>query len=328
MRTRRLLGATALTAAVVVGLTGCMKIDMALTLNSDNTVDGTMIMAVSKDLASMMGQSPEDISESMAAEITPGPDEQGDFSHKPYDDGEFVGTEVTITGSALDSFTSTDGEETGDIQIVRDGDEFVVTGVMDLTEGAVGSGEDLGMGALGDSFEGRVAITFPGKVTEHDGELSGTTVTWVPKFGESTPINARGSAVEGGGELPIALIAGIGAAVLLLIGLVLFFVLRGRKSAAPAVAAGYPTAGYAGYAPTGTPGETYAPAGTPDQGYAPAPPAAAPPAPGYVPPVEATPYSAPPAPSAPVEPPPAPPAAAAPPAPPADEHPREQPPTP
>src|SRR5665648_1063731 len=43
MRTRRLLGAAALTTFIAVGLTGCVKMDMQLDLQSDNTVDGTMV---------------------------------------------------------------------------------------------------------------------------------------------------------------------------------------------------------------------------------------------------------------------------------------------
>src|SRR5665647_3205871 len=46
MRTRRLLGAAALTTFIAVGLTGCVKMDMQLDLQSDDTVDGTMIFAI------------------------------------------------------------------------------------------------------------------------------------------------------------------------------------------------------------------------------------------------------------------------------------------
>jgi len=307
MRTRRLLGAAALSTVVVVGLSGCMKIDMQLELNSDDTVDGTMIMAISKEMAEMMGQDPAALAEEMAGDLTPEEGDPGEYSQKPYDDGEYVGTEVTITGSSLEAMEGTTSE-TGELQIVRDGDEFVVSGEMDLSEEAMGGGgEDLGFD-LSESFDVRIAITFPGKVSEHDGELSGNTVTWTPKFGEVTPVNARGSAVDGGGggDLPIALIAGIAVAVLLLIGLVLFFVLRGRKKAAPAVATGYPTEGYAGYTPTAAPGETYAPA-------PPAQPTQAYPQTGYAQPTEAAPYTPPQTPPAP----PAPPTPPAPPAPPA-----------
>src|SRR5450756_3192879 len=65
--------------------------------------------------------------------------------------------------------------------VVRDGDEFVVSGTLDMTEAAMGAES---MPGLGDSFDIKIAMTFPGKVTEHNGELSGNTVTWTPVYGE------------------------------------------------------------------------------------------------------------------------------------------------
>src|SRR5665647_1939927 len=56
MRTRRLLGAAALATFVAVGLTGCIKMDMQLDLKSDDTVDGSMIFAISSEVAQMAGQ--------------------------------------------------------------------------------------------------------------------------------------------------------------------------------------------------------------------------------------------------------------------------------
>jgi len=72
-------------------------------------------------------------------------------------------------------------------------------------------------------------MTFPGKVIEHNGELSGNTVTWTPVYGEVNEFSARASAIDGGGGgLSLPLLIGIIAAVLIALGLVLFFVLRSR----------------------------------------------------------------------------------------------------
>ena len=308
MRTRRLLGAAALTASVAVGLTGCMKVDMQMDLKPDDTVDGTMIFAISRDVAEMMGQDPETLAEEMGSEMGPTPDE-GEFDQETYDDGDFVGTKVTFTDAPIDSFTAEEDSES--ITIVREGDEFVVEGVMDLsdTSGAEGMG-DLGAG-MADSMEVRIAISFPGKVTDHNGELDGNTVVWTPVYGERLEMSARGSAIEGGGgsDLPIALIAGGAAALLLIIGLVLFFVLRGRgKKGAPAplspegyamptyAAPAQPAAGYA--APPAPPAPAAAPPAPPAPAVAPPAPAPAPPAPAVAPPAPAAAPPAPPAPAA------------------------------
>jgi hypothetical protein len=276
MQKRRLAGASALGILVAVGLSGCMKMDMQLDLQSDDTVDGTMIIAVSAELAELTGQSPEDLAEQMQSEMVPVDEGEGEWSSKPYDDGEFVGSEITFEGAPLDTMG---GEEATpeSLTIVREGDEFVVSGVLDMTD-TTGSAEDPMFAGMMDSFDIRVAVSFPGEVTEHNGELSGNTVTWVPVFGEVLELNARGSAIEGGGGgLPLLLLIGIGVGVLLLIALILFLVLRSRKRA-PAVgpATAYPTAG--GYLPP-PPMPAYAPQDTAATMPAAPPESQAPPAP-------------------------------------------------
>lgn len=277
MRTRQILGATALATLVAASLAGCVKMDMQLDLQSDDTVDGSMVFAVSTALADLTGQDPADIAEQMSGESFD-MDEGTVTSTEPYDDGEYVGQTITFEGETLDSFSgSTDGE----LSIVREGDEFVVSGTMDLSEAALGTEgaeSDEMMSGLMEGFDIQISITFPGKVSEHNGELDGNTVTWSPTYGESTELSARGSAVEGGGgsSLPLPLLIGIGAAVLIAVALIVFLVLRSRKNSAAQPAAA-----------------VYAPAAfTPDaaQGYAPTAPtaAAAPPAPP-APPVDAPP---------------------------------------
>lgn len=286
MRTRRLLGATALTTLVAVSLAGCVKMDMQLDLQTDDTVDGSMVFAVSNALAEMTGQDPATIAEEMSGD-TFDMDEGTITSTEPYDDGEYVGSEITFEGESLDSFAGATGEE---LSIVRDGDEFVVSGTMDLSDAALGTegaGGDEMMSGLMEGFDIQISITFPGSVSEHNGELDGNTVTWTPQYGEATEISARGSAIEGGGGsgLPLPLLIGIGAAVLVAAALIIFLVMRSRKNAAAAqpAAAGYAPTSYVppaqGYTPPAA--EGYAPAPT----AAPAPPAAAPPVAPPAPPV-------------------------------------------
>lgn len=290
MQTRRILGATALAAAAAVSLAGCVKMDMQLELQSDDTVDGSMIVAVSSEMAALMGQDPTTIAEELGGD-TIDMSEGADVRQEAYDDGEYVGTKITFEGESL---TGISGSDDGSLSIVREGDEFVVSGVMDLSAGEAGmEGGDM-FGDLSSSFDVRISITFPGRVSDHNGSLDGNTVTWTPSYGQITEISARGSAIEGGGSgLPIALIVGIAAAVLIAAGLIIFFVLRSRKSAAqPAVAGygytgteGYPAQGYApqGYAQPAAPAQAYpaAPPAAPTEGYA---PPAAPPVPSAAPP--------------------------------------------
>jgi hypothetical protein len=303
MRTRRLLGAAALTLAAA-GLTGCMKMDMQLDLQSDDTVDGTMIIAVSAELAELSGQSPEDLAEQMQSEMVPVDEGEGEWTSKPYDDGEFVGSEITFEGAPLNAMGG-ESASPESLTIVREGDEFVVSGTLDMTD-TTGSAEDPMFEGMMDSFDIRIAVSFPGAVSEHNGELSGNTVTWVPVFGEVLEISARGSAVDGGGGsgLPWLLIAGIVVGLLVILGLIVFFVLRSRKGQ-PAVATAYadPAMGY-----PAQPAAPAQPAWTPDAAAPPAPPAETyqapqatydqPPAPPAAPPAPPAPEAGPPAPPA------------------------------
>ena len=71
-----------------------------------------------------------------------------------------------------------------------------------------------------------IAVTFPGEVTEQNGDLDGTTVTWTPVFGQATELHAVGSAIDAGSSMAWLLF--IGLAVLLAIVLAIVIVSRGR----------------------------------------------------------------------------------------------------
>ncbi len=54
-RLRRSASLAALAALGIVALSGCFKLDMSLELSSDNTVDGSIILAVDRDQAELFG---------------------------------------------------------------------------------------------------------------------------------------------------------------------------------------------------------------------------------------------------------------------------------
>ncbi|WP_250445912.1 hypothetical protein [Actinotalea sp. C106] len=240
MRTRRLLGATTVTLLLAAVLTGCVKVDLDLQLQPDDTIDGSLVFAVSSDLAETLGEDGATLSEGVQEELL-GEGAPENATSEPYDDGEYVGSTLAFEGESLSELA---GDE--DLQITRDGDEFVVTGVLDLTD----TGAE-GVPGLDVEPQVRMAVTFPGEVTEHDGELEGTTVVWTPVPGERTELNARGSAIadeslagqvedlvadvtgqgdgEGSGLAWWLLVPAIGLALLLVIGLVLVVVLSARR---------------------------------------------------------------------------------------------------
>lgn len=208
-------------------LTGCFKVDMDLTVQPDDTVDGTMIVAFDRSFLDMMGSLGEEGMD---------PSELFDTSDLPegstieeYDEGGFVGERVTLDGADLAELSeSTSGEEQGELTIRRDGDVYRVEGAMDMTQEG---GEDLlDMDEMMGDAELRVRLTFPGEVTESNGAIDGRSVTWEPKMGERNEMTAVAQAEEES-DSSTAMIAAVAVGSLLAVGAVAtLLVLRLRKT--------------------------------------------------------------------------------------------------
>jgi hypothetical protein len=179
MRTARALRSIATLAGLTLLLAGCLKLDMAITISPDDTVDGEMVFAVNKQLLELTGQNVDDV----LGDTTVPSDVEG-ATQEPYEDEDFVGTQVTFEDVALSDLS--EGSDPDALTIVRSGDTYEVDGVMDLsTDDADLQGnpfEDQITQAF-DTAELRIAITFPGEVLETNGQVDGTTVTWEPVFG-------------------------------------------------------------------------------------------------------------------------------------------------
>jgi hypothetical protein len=243
-------------------LAACVKVDMELEVSPENTVSGNAVLAVDQNLLELSGQSADQLFEDMdTSTLPPG------ASVEPYEDDGFVGQQITFDAVSLTEFSQGGslggtGEE---LSITREGDEFHVSGQLDM------SGSEFGGGQVPqqflDTFEFRIAITFPGPVESATGEISGNTVVWEPRIGQNTRIEAVASAIPSGSSmLTIVLIV----AGLLILAAIAFLVLR-RRAPAPAAA---PAGEWGGQA-TGAV-EPTAPAGPVMPGEAPAPPPAAP----------------------------------------------------
>ncbi len=296
-RRARTAGRIGAFVALVFLMTGCIKLNMNLGINSNDTVSGTVEFGVQKELLELTGQNVEDLLGSDA----PFPSDAPGVTVEPFDDGEFAGQqfifeEVPIAEFNSGGFVGGTGATgisgvtgAGDtLNIARQGDTFVVTGVLDLSSGLSGAtGPFGGSGAqFFESADIRIAITFPGAVVQAPGgQIDGNTVTYVPTFGERLEINATGSAVDNGeaadvvggsdSMLPLILII---AGVVLVVLIVIFLLIRSRRrKGGDAGTAGFGEAGTAA-----TPDVAAPPPGAPtDAPAAPAPPMppAAPPPP-------------------------------------------------
>jgi hypothetical protein len=181
-------------------LSGCIKLDMDLQVRSDDTIDGAIIFAIDKKVVESLGGDPKDVFESSSPEaVVPG---GGDVTTEVYDQDGKYGQKVTFTGAPLESFGSGTEDTSDDLSIVREGEFFVLNGNLDLSDAAGGApteSPDAITQQILDSFDIRVAVSFPGAVVESNGEIDGSTVVWTPKPGESLTLTAKAYAEEGAG---------------------------------------------------------------------------------------------------------------------------------
>jgi hypothetical protein len=219
----RLLGM----AAFALLLTGCFKVNMDVEVSPENTVSGTAIIAVDESLLELSGQSADQLFKDMDLSDLPA----GATTDRYQEDG-FIGQQITFDDVPLPEFTGNNtlsGSGSGDqLNIVRQGDEFHVTGAFDMS-GPEFTGTQVPKQFL-ESFEFKISITFPGEVKSGTGEIDGRTVTWEPKFGENTPVEAVASAIPSASS-PLLMILLIAAGALVLGAIA--FMLTHRKTPAP-----------------------------------------------------------------------------------------------
>jgi hypothetical protein len=234
--TKRLALRSLALAAMALLLASCFKVDMNLDVSQDNTVSGSAVIAVDKQLVALSGQNVDDLFKNAdPTNLPPG------ASIAPYDDGDFVGQEITFDSVPLEKFSGANDPLTGageELSITRQGDEFHVSGNLDMS-GREFTGNDQIPQPILDSFEFVISITFPGEVKSATGEIDGNTVTWEPKFGENNRIEAVASAIPSGGSPLVWILIAAGVLIVLLVA---FLLIRARR-AQPATGAmdGTPT---------------------------------------------------------------------------------------
>ena len=179
-------------AALAVALTGCVKLDMELTVSSDDTVDGTVIIGLDKSIADLSGMSEDELREEMQRDLELDDLPDG-ATAEPFEDDSFIGTQITFEDVPLDEVSEDASED--DLTIVHEDGKYTVSGALDLTA------EELGDAPLdelsAEDADMQVRITLPGNVIDHNGELSGRTVTWHPRFGERNEFMAAAEEGEG-----------------------------------------------------------------------------------------------------------------------------------
>lgn len=180
--------------ALAVALSGCIKMDMDMSVSKDEKINGSVVLALSKQLLDLSGQTKAEVVKSMQKDWPKLP-----RGSKPevYDSDGFIGQKVSFKdlpasdfGKVMQSVGSSNPTGGGDdITLVKENGSWKFTGTMDLsadlTGGAGGTDKKSkdNASALLKGLKIKIKMTFPGSITKHDkdGKVSGKSITWEPK---------------------------------------------------------------------------------------------------------------------------------------------------
>jgi hypothetical protein len=221
--TRKRSALIALAALVVLALTGCVRFQADLSVTPEDTVNGSLIVAVIVGEEDDSRQTAQDASARIETELLGAVSGAPGVERTVYDQDGYLGSRFTFRDTPLSAFDG--GGSEGSLSLTREGDEFVFAGQLDFTPD-----DDVTEVAPDDDTSNiTVSITFPGAVTETNGEVSGTTVRWESTYEARMTMDARASAISTG---PPAWVwaAVAGAFVLAALGAVIVVVLRRRAS--------------------------------------------------------------------------------------------------
>lgn len=258
MNVKRAIGAVAVMIAVMVALTGCFKLNMAVKVNNEKSVDYEVVYAIQK---SVLGDKSFD--EFMESNGSAGGDmdiPEG-ATVADYEDDKYKGKRITAVNLDPAKLAESSSSSETPFELKKDGDFYVVN--MGGVTGSDSSDPSAARMAKSIFDEASVKFTFPGKVVEAKGAtIDGNTATFDMLAVTDTTVQAKAEASAG---VPMWLMWVLVAVLVIAAALVLLFVLLRRRSAQPA-----PT--FAGTAPYGQPGYAAQPPapGYPQQpGYAP-----------------------------------------------------------
>jgi hypothetical protein len=219
---KRILGSIAVVLSTVLLTTGCIKLEMDMNVAADDTVSGTMVLAVSKSLAELStGGTPstDSLFESNAF-----------VKVEPYDDGEFTGSSYIFRGIPISQFKPDIGDGS-EFAIQRQGDNIVVSGVLDTSSQSAELESNPFATSIMESIAAttsiRLSITLPGEILETNGEVQGQTITWNGAFGDKLEIQAV--AISPLSLLSNWFLMGAILAGVVIFGTVLTIVIRNRK---------------------------------------------------------------------------------------------------
>jgi hypothetical protein len=224
--------------ALVAALSGCMQLNMGLTVNADDTVDGQLLLTAQKSLLTSTNKPVPVAFAELRQNIPalPAGDETG------YEDGTFYGVQIAYRNKPLKEFSSES------VKLVRNDDLYRFNLSLDPKKygGKVAEQNPQNQAAFMKLMSFEISVTFPGRVIDTNGTVSGRSVSWKVNSNQDKPAELRAvaeappkpsasgaaaGAGDPGGSFPWLLVVG---GVVLLLAVAVVVVLLLRRPAKPA----------------------------------------------------------------------------------------------
>ncbi|MFF5174628.1 LppM family (lipo)protein [Micromonospora sp. NPDC000089] len=240
--------------ALVALLAGCMQLNVGLTVNADDTVDGQLLLTAEKSLLTNRNPNVVAAFADMRQYIPPLPPGE----ETVYQDSRYYGTQISYRHTPLKDFTS------GSIKLSRDNDLYRFSFPLDPTKygGKIAEQTPQSQQAFLKLMSFEISVTFPGRVIDSNGTVSGRSVTWQVPSQRDKPTELRAvaeapprpsnaaspaAAAGDGGGFPWLIVGGGLVLVLVAGGVVAVLLLRRRRR--PGAATSGPAPAAAGPAP-------------------------------------------------------------------------------
>lgn len=179
---KRVLAAVTTAIFVVLATTGCIKVDMDVTVSATDTVSGSTVFAFNKKMVELAKQN--GAGEDMFDTATMFAAQDGLTTEK-FAEGNYEGTKYTFKDVPIDKFFSR--SDSSSLHVERKGDELIVSGLLDTSGGSTDVASVRDNPETKALFEGsgfKVSITLPGQIVSTNGKQNGNTITWTGEVGE------------------------------------------------------------------------------------------------------------------------------------------------
>ncbi|MFG1717461.1 LppM family (lipo)protein [Micromonospora chalcea] len=221
--------------ALVAILSGCMQLNLGLTVNDDDTVSGQLLLTAPKSVLRQRNPDPA----VAFAQLRPNIPSLPPGAESRYEDATSYGIQITYRKTPLAQFTSES------VNLVRDDDLYRFSLPLDPKKygGMIGQQDPRQQQAFMTLMAFEISVTFPGRVLDTNGTVTGRSVSWKVVANQPKPAELRAVAqappppatspaavVTGNGSFPWLPVVGAVVVLLLVAAVALVLLMRRRRS--------------------------------------------------------------------------------------------------